>query len=194
MTIFHALYGEQFDAVRDPYDVPGLGPEARDIVKMWITASFGNSAPITKWPREIVAKYRERTGKKLGQRYSASKISQKVLEAFPLLARLGETVEGRGRGWAELMHLESQAVLGTMLQLMNRQIPSLAVHDSIIVPLSQGDEATHRLKHWYHRYANVWPVLVRHFPEGHQEPPSAFEANTVADAEDPWKRRDPHDL
>ena len=30
----------------DPYDVPGLGPEARDVVKMWVTASFGNNAPI----------------------------------------------------------------------------------------------------------------------------------------------------
>ena len=138
LTIFHALYGERFDAERDPYDVPGLGPGARDIVKMWITASFGNNALITKWPREIVAKYRERTGTKLGQRYSASKIGQKVLQAFPLLARLGETVEGRGRGWAELMHLESHAMLGTMLLLMRQQIPSLAVHDSIIVPVSKG--------------------------------------------------------
>ena len=28
LTIYHALYGEQFDATNDPYDVPGLGPEA----------------------------------------------------------------------------------------------------------------------------------------------------------------------
>ena len=109
LTIFHALYGEQFDATNDPYDVPGLGPEARDVVKMWITASFGNNAPITKWPRELVAKYRERTGKTLGKRYSASKIGEKVMQAFPLLARLGEIVDGHERGWAELMHIESQS-------------------------------------------------------------------------------------
>ena len=73
LTIFHALYGEPFDATNDPYDVPGLGPEARDVVKMWVTASFGNNAPIEKWPRELVAKYRERTGQSLGKRYPASK-------------------------------------------------------------------------------------------------------------------------
>jgi hypothetical protein len=63
LTIFHALHGEPFDATNDPYDVPGLGPEARDVVKMWVTASFGNNAPIERWPREVVTKYRERTGK-----------------------------------------------------------------------------------------------------------------------------------
>jgi hypothetical protein len=213
LTIFHALYGQRFHAERDPYDVPGLGPETRDIVKMWITASFGNNAPITKWPRELVAKYYERTGTKLGQRYSASKISAKVLQAFPLLARLGEAVEGRERGWAELMFIESQAMLGTMLALMHKKIPSLAVHDSIIVPLSQVDEATYLLRHWYHRYAKVWPVLVSHFPEGHHEPPSGFRANAISehgndlldqgsvdpqsgpkDTDDPWKGRDPYDL
>jgi hypothetical protein len=138
---------------------------------MWITASFGNNTPITKWPRELVAKYRERTGMKLGQRYSASKISAKVLQAFPLLARLGETVEGRERGWAELMYIESQAVLGTMIQLMHMKIPSLAVHDSIIVPLSDWEEGAIGLAHWYHRYANTWPVLVSQALEGHKELP-----------------------
>jgi hypothetical protein len=108
LTIFHALYGVDFDATEDPYVVPGLGEEARDVVKMWITASFGNNAPITKWPRELTAKYRERTGKTLGKRYAASKISEKVIERFPLLARLGESVNGIERGWAELMYIEAE--------------------------------------------------------------------------------------
>lgn len=172
LTIFHALYGERFDATKDPYDVPGLGLEARDVVKMWVTASFGNNAPITKWPKELVAKYREKTGKSLGKHYSASKIGERVTQSFPLLRRLGEIVNGRERGWAELMFIESQAVLSTMLLLMNgpNQIPSLAVHDSIIVPISKWNDATIALAHWYHRVTNVWPVLVPHFPEGHVEP------------------------
>ncbi len=98
LTIFHAWYGERLDAANDPYDFPELGPEARDVVKMWVTASFGSNAPITKWPKELAAKYREKTGKKLGKRYAASKVSEKVLERFPLLARLGEIVEGKKRG------------------------------------------------------------------------------------------------
>jgi hypothetical protein len=212
LTIFHALYGERFDAERDPYDVPGLGPGVRDIVKMWITASFGNNALITKWPREIVAKYRVRTGTKLGRRYSASKISQKVLQTFPLLARLDEIVEGRERGWAELMYIESQAMLSTMLGLMHKRIPSLAVHDSIIVPLSNWQEAAIGLAHWYHRLTSVWPVLVPHLPEGHKELPVVLRGKVVTDhgsallpgspdplsapedGDDPWSRKDPYDL
>ena len=170
LTIFHARYGESFDATKDPYDVPGLGPEARDVVKMWITASFGNNAPITKWPKELVAKYRERTGKTLGKRHSAAKIGKKVLEAFPLLTRLGEIIDEQKRGWAELMYLESQAMHVTMLQLMGDQIPSLAVHDSIIVPIARQHEATRALTNWYSRFTDATPVLVSHFPEGYKEP------------------------
>ena len=171
LTIFHALYGEELDATKDPYVVPGLGEEARDIVKMWITASFGNNAPITKWPRELVAKYREKTGKKLGKRYSASKVSDKVMQAFPLLARLGEIVNGRERGWAELMHIESRAMFETMLELMRLQIPSLAVHDSIIVSVFNRHKTAKALAYYYREFAKATPVLVHKLPEGYKELP-----------------------
>ena len=42
---------------------------------------------------------------------------------FPFLRRLGEVVDGRERGWAELMYIESQAVLSTMIALMHRRVP-----------------------------------------------------------------------
>jgi hypothetical protein len=170
LTIFHALYDERFDPTNDPYDVPGLGSEARDVVKMWITASFGNNAPITKWPKELVAKYREKTGKTLGKRYPASKVGERIVHSFPLLRRIGEEVDGRERGWSELMYIESQAMIGAMIALMHRRIPSLAVHDSLIVPVSNWRQAMIDLAHWYIRFVNAWPVLVPHFPEGHEVP------------------------
>jgi hypothetical protein len=171
LTIFHALYDEPFDPTNDPYDVRGLGPEARDVVKMWVAASFGNNAPITKWPKDHVREYREKTGKTLGKRYPASKVGERVIQSFPLLRRLGEIVHGRERGWAELMYIESQAMVSTMIALMlSRRIPSLAVHDSLIVPVSSWHEATIALAHWYWKAVNAWPVLVPHFPEGHEVP------------------------
>jgi hypothetical protein len=60
------------------------------------------------------------------------------MEAFPLLRRIGEVADGRERGWAELMYIESQAVLATMIGLMHGRVPNLAVHDSLIVPMSSG--------------------------------------------------------
>ena len=93
------------------------------------------------------------------------------MQSLPLLRRLGEVVDGRERAWAELMYIESQAMLSTMIALMlSRRIPSLAVHDSIIVPVSNWHEATIALAHWYWRFVNAWPVLVPHFPEGHEVP------------------------
>jgi hypothetical protein len=170
LTIFHALHGEQLDPDRDPYDVPELGPEARDVVKMWVTASFGNNAPITKWPRELVAKYRERTGNKLGKRYSAVKVGEKVMQRFPLLDRL----QDGEHGWAELMYLESQAMFATMLELMAEQIPSLAVHDSIIVPHWGRQKAIKVLTKHYRAFTEAIPVLTTKTPEGVAEDPWDF--------------------
>lgn len=150
-----------------------LANEARDVVKMWVTASFGNNAPIAKWPREVVAKYRERTGHSLGKRYTASKVGEKVMKKFPLLARLSETIGGQERGWAQLMYIESQAMFETMLELMGEQIPSLAVHDSIIVPLRGRYKAIKFLTKHYRTFTNATPVL-KIKPEQYEKDPWAF--------------------
>jgi hypothetical protein len=168
LTIFHAWFGEQLDPERDPYDIEGLGAEHRDLVKRWVTASFGNYAPITKWPKEIRKSYLEETGKTISKKYSAAKIGAKVLATYPLLARLGETVNGHKCGWAELMYVESRAIFATMVELMGPKVPSLAVHDSIIVPLNQHFLASEALRHFYKGCVKADPVLVSHAPKGHK--------------------------
>jgi hypothetical protein len=167
LTIFHALYGKPFDPSNDPYELPGIGPEGREVVKMWITASFGNNAPINRWPTELVAKYRERTGRKLGKRYSAVKIGELIVQSIPLLAKLGELKTRIG--WAELMYLESHAMVATMLELMDDHIPSLAVHDSIIVPAIKEQRARSVLTDCYRKITTATPFLVSHFPQGYSD-------------------------
>jgi hypothetical protein len=54
LTIFHAWHGVQLDPNQDPYAIPGLGGEARDIVKLWVAATFGNSALLRKWPSDLL--------------------------------------------------------------------------------------------------------------------------------------------
>lgn len=174
LTIFHALHGQTLDPDSDPYDVPGLGPEARDVVKMWVTASFGNNAPIARWPRELVAKYRERTGRSLGKRYSASKVGEKVMQRLPLLARLSDPTRSEEYGWARLMFVESQAIFATMIELMEEEMPSLAVHDSVIVPLWGRQKAIKVLTKHYKAVAKVTPVLKTKTPEGYSEDPWNF--------------------
>src|SRR5262249_6172677 len=193
LTIFHGLCSEDFDATKDPYVVPELGEEAREVVKMWITASFGNNAPINKWPRELVANYRERTGKALGKRYAASRVRDNVMQAFPLLARIGEVVNGIERGWAELMYLESRAMFWTMMDLANDGIPSLAVHDSIIVPYLKWHEATRVLTNQYQQCTKATPVLITNYQKAFREirPPWERDDDVVqiGDAKWLWRSR-----
>src|SRR5262249_35222915 len=129
----------------------------------------------TKWPRELVAKYREKTGKTLGKRYAASKVGDKVMQTFPLLARLGEVVNGIERGWAELMYIESRAMFWTMADLVHEGIASLAVDDSIIVPYLEWQRATKMLAARYQEFANATPVLITNYQKEFRDIPPPWE-------------------
>ena len=62
LTIFHAWHGVQLDREKDPYVIPGLGDEARDIVKLWVAATFGSAGPLRKWPTDLLRDYEEAHG------------------------------------------------------------------------------------------------------------------------------------
>ena len=48
LTIFHAWHGVQLDREKDPYVIPELGEEARDIVKLWVAATFGSTRTVAQ--------------------------------------------------------------------------------------------------------------------------------------------------
>ena len=163
LTIFHAWHNQQLDPARDPYDLPGFGKEARDVVKMWFVAAFGADGHPERWPRDFVKDYREETeqnlgkARNLGRDYPIKSITAQALETYPLLRALGN----RKHAWADLMWHESVAMVETMLVLKRRHsIPSLSVHDSLIVPVSQGPLAASILKQIYYQIARVEPKLV----------------------------------
>jgi hypothetical protein len=66
------------------------------------------------------------------------------------------------------MYVESRAVFNTMLELMRRKVPSLAVHDSIIVPIHQHFLVSQALRHFYETYSKAKPVFVSHAPKDHR--------------------------
>jgi len=172
LTIFHAWHDQQLDPMRDPYELPGFGKEARDVVKMWFVAAFGADGHPERWPRDFVKEYREETGRtlgkgrNLGRDYPIKSITPQALETYPLLRDLGK----RKHAWAELMWQESAAMIETMLVLKRRHsIPSLSVHDSLIVPLSQGPLAAATLRRVYHQIIQVEPKLVLKTADGDEE-------------------------
>ena len=85
LTIFHAWFDEQLDLSSDPYVLPDLGPEARNIAKLWFVATFGNDGHLTRWPEKIVRDYREQTGRRLGRDYPIKTIHEAAMKAFPSL-------------------------------------------------------------------------------------------------------------
>jgi hypothetical protein len=166
LTIYHGWFNQQLDWDTDPYDrLPGV---PRDIAKTWFTATFGHEKHLQKWPREASSDYRDGTGpfkewpkdrvgrRKLGRDYALKTVREKAVEKFPVLENWGK----RRESWAELMYLESAAVVATMLRLKREyQVPSLSVHDSLIVPLSNQEVAERVLSEEYTKVTKARPKL-----------------------------------
>jgi hypothetical protein len=135
LTIFHGQQGQplDFEANPDPYTLPELRDTPRDVVKKFITATFGKSQFPARWPHKQAHDYKEGTGQSLSKQHPISRVRSAVARAYPLLAELRRD-DVEPPLWAKLMYLESEAILKTMLALADLGIPSLSVHDSIIVP------------------------------------------------------------
>jgi hypothetical protein len=154
LTIFLSLHGIQPDSRRDPYLLDGLGASDRPAVKAWMVATFGNSKPIRRWPPQMLQKSPEL------QQYRVAAITEAVLAQYPALRKWGQPLNGRVHGWADLMWLESSIMISTMLDLKrNHSTPSLSVHDSLIVPASQADNACKVLKINFFGQRKVDPLL-----------------------------------
>jgi hypothetical protein len=79
--------------------------------------------------------------------------------------RLNAPIKGHKRDWSDLMWIESQAILRTMLDLKrNYQVPSYPVHDSLIVPKSKAARAVAQLRAHY-----FGELLNYHSPPTHPD-------------------------
>jgi hypothetical protein len=166
LTIFYALCDEQLDRNQDAYaGILGSTVIGREVAKFWINASFGNSRLLTKWTKELAEELQDRlTDKGVSgfdeKLYPMKTIKEKALERHPLLARWGGEIRGRVYDWRDLMFMESEAIIGAMLTLMrDHQVPSLPVHDSLIVPASKFHVAKGALVHHFRMQTKVIPRL-----------------------------------
>jgi hypothetical protein len=148
ITILYAMHQLAFDA--DPYVIAGLGVEGRPAVKMFVAATIGNGAPITKWSKKQAKDFFDDTGLKLSKRWPLPDVAQRTLKKHPLLRSLDDPIKGRKRDWSDLMWIESEAIRATMLDLKrNYEVPSYPVHDSLIVPKSKAGQAAKQLTAHY---------------------------------------------
>lgn len=152
MTILYAKNGLSMPQDEDPYRLEGL---PRPVVKAWITATLGLGDFHSRWPRDTVADVRKK-GIELNEEYPIEGVQEAVLRRHPFL----EDWPTCELEWADLMFIESKAVIGTMLRLMREYgIPCLSVHDSVIVPKSHYELAKNVLKTEYQRHAGIEPRL-----------------------------------
>ena len=93
---------------------------------------FGTKGARTRWPTDAIEKYAEDNDGADLRKFKIRDVEREVCLKFPLMGRWSELKET----WADLMWLESEAVVSAVILLMRSGVPSLAVHDSLIVPVS----------------------------------------------------------
>lgn len=158
LTILYALAKVPLDIGEDAYADLGID---RDIAKAWLTATLGKGSPVRRWPKQSADDYRARTGSELSAVCSAKRAALLIESRYPLLKDMGRLEVT----WADLMFLESQAIMAAMHQLMEAGIRALPVHDSLIVAVDHRDAAVQALMDGYAAAVGVQPHLT--ITEGH---------------------------
>lgn len=153
LTILHGLLRLPFDTEKDAYTIEGIEREA---VKAFISQTFGLGALPKRWSRNWDQKFKDAYGYSLAQKYKLAEVKEAVLARYPILMALEE----RNMSWADLMFIESEAMLNAMLVLKSQyEVPSLLVHDSLIVPQSHEREASGSIRSAYFGYCKIDPRL-----------------------------------
>jgi hypothetical protein len=167
LTIFYGWFGEQLDTNTDAYaDILGPTKLDREVAKFWINISFGNGKFLTRWGKGLVTELRDRLqakniapGSFNPRHYPMRVIKERVLTRHPHLQQWGGDVRGRVRDFGDLMYAESEIVIGAMRVLMDKGIPSLPVHDSVVVPISQEALAMETIIDQFGKRLGVVPKL-----------------------------------
>jgi hypothetical protein len=148
LTVFMAQAGEPLDVYSgaDPYQTGPLAAFPRKAIKAYIATTFGRGEPPTRWGQEADA---------AAVSCPIEDVARAVHAVYPALANLNDP-----RLWAKLMFAESQAVIGAVLDLADKDIPALPVHDSVIVPVSKVVQARDALRAGYFLEVGAEPRIM----------------------------------
>ncbi|RYB07119.1 hypothetical protein [Lichenibacterium ramalinae] len=163
LSVLHGLNGLPFDARQDPYELdtlPAMMVGEHDMrrwaVKAWTVATLGYTQHFTKWPDRPREDFLKLTGRQLQAVYPIGAVKKKMTEKFPILGRWGDLKEN----WADLMAKEASAMFDTMTELMVQHgIPSLTVHDSLIVRRKDLEVAQAALERHYAAHCHILPYI-----------------------------------
>jgi hypothetical protein len=80
LTIFHGQAGQPLDFARNP-DPYAVGDAPRQLVKAFITATFGKGQFPGWWPQKVASEHKEKTGHSLGRQYPICQVREAVAAA-----------------------------------------------------------------------------------------------------------------
>lgn len=155
LTILYGRCGKVMNNNYDPYTVTGY---PRDIVKKVVVAAIGSGKMPKKWPKGFNTEHKreQEDGCQPKDRYKLKDIVQSLLDHHPVLTCL----ESDRLDWANLQYEEAECFLAAMLELHEEHgIPSLPVHDSLIVRRRDIGLAIKALAGAYEARLGVQPVM-----------------------------------
>lgn len=151
LTILHGLMGRTLDLSRDPYEIKHI---PRAVVKMWTTMTIGFHRFHPDWPDKAVEELAKQGIDT--EHYPMAEVRPLILHYIPILSDYPK----QEVDVFDLMFHESEAILGSMLTLMkDHRIPSLSVHDSLIVPRSSIPTVQQVMAKNYHQVCGIEPSL-----------------------------------
>ena len=158
-TYISIMHGIKQQPLPTREDIYAIGNIPREVVKMWFAISFG----LGRFPRQWLPKSLREIKEKCPEYkpwMTARKVEKVVLEYFPFMADLPlEDI-----GWSKLMYLESEIVIGTILELMSvHNAPALPVYDCVIVRKSDQELAMRILSEQFYKQTGLVPKLKTGF-------------------------------
>jgi hypothetical protein len=160
LTILHSLMSVALPKGKDTYAIPGLD---RDPVKRFVTTTMGNGKIPVRWPADAATEYAKAFQKSPRQGYTGNllkdypfgTVRDRVLTDIPLLKEIASCPYG----WAELQYTESNILIAAMKALMEAGIPSLPIHDSLIVPESMSLKAKQAISNSFYNLIGIKPLI-----------------------------------
>lgn len=169
LSIFYAAHGEQVNIAGAYDDI--LGPEDihRAVVKTWVNASFGIGGLLGQWSagvkKDFAQKHRSQGWQIDPKSFPVARVRELTLARHPLLSTWGHGAPGIPSTYGDLMYIESRVIISTMVRLASEHsVPSIPVHDSILVPRSKVAIARSILEEQFNKVVGVTPLL-KVYPE-----------------------------
>ena len=160
LSILYAIQGETLAYDPDPYQIDGI---PREVIKQIIVASIGRGKPPSRWPRSFNEDFIAEHGYHPRDRYKLKDVVSSVLARHPVLSSL----EPERLDWAVLQFEEAECFLAAMKCLYELyDIPSLPVHDSLIVTQRNHELALTVLKDAYKERLGFIPQVKTSMDSG----------------------------